>query len=125
MGIAKHRLSTPGSTHSATVTANASSTLRSPIVIVPELSQLVRDGVDAPSPRAECRAAGTRNHTTTKAHRDDDDGHADEHPPANVTLMPAVVRSRPTPMRFGGVPTGVPMPPIVAANDVTSIIAIA
>ena len=37
----------------------------------------------------------------------------------------APVRSRPRPMRFGGVPTGVPIPPIVAANDVTSIIAIA
>ena len=45
--------------------------------------------------------------------------------PVNVTLMSAVVRSRPMPIRFGGVPTGVPIPPIVAANDVTSIIAIA
>ena len=43
----------------------------------------------------------------------------------NDTLMPAVVRSRPSPIRFGGVPTGVPMPPIVAENEVTSIIAIA
>ena len=45
--------------------------------------------------------------------------------PVKDTSMPAVVRSSPTPIRFGGVPTGVPMPPIVAANDVTSIIAIA
>ena len=31
--------------------------------------------------------------------------------------------SMPMPIRFGGVPTGVPMPPIDAPNDVISIIA--
>src|SRR5689334_4455669 len=39
--------------------------------------------------------------------------------------MPAYFCSMPTPMRFGGVPTGVPMPPIDAANEVISIITIA
>jgi hypothetical protein len=43
----------------------------------------------------------------------------------NDTRCPASRSSMPTPMRLGGVPTGVPIPPIDAANDVISIIAIA
>ena len=39
--------------------------------------------------------------------------------------VPAIFSSMPMPIRFGGVPTGVPIPPIDAANAVTSIIAIA
>ena len=36
---------------------------------------------------------------------------------------PAIRSSMPMPIRFGGVPTGVPMPPIDAPNEVISIIA--
>ena len=39
----------------------------------------------------------------------------------NVTWMPVRRSSMPMPIRFGGVPTGVPMPPIEAPNDVISI----
>src|SRR5687768_13372157 len=71
------------------------------------------------------RDLGTRNHNTSEPIVTTTMGTPTNIHPVNDTLMPAVVRSRPTPIRFGGVPTGVPMPPIVAANDVTSIIAIA
>ncbi len=36
---------------------------------------------------------------------------------------PAIFSSMPMPIRFGGVPTGVPMPPIDGPNDVISIMA--
>ena len=35
----------------------------------------------------------------------------------NGRATPASRRTKPTPIRFGGVPTGVPSPPIDAAND--------
>ena len=41
----------------------------------------------------------------------------------NEIRTPAIRCSIPIPIRFGGVPTGVPMPPIDAPNDVINIMA--
>ena len=41
----------------------------------------------------------------------------------NEIRCPTIFSSMPMPIRFGGVPTGVPMPPIDGPNDVISIIA--
>ena len=72
-------------------------------------------------PRAPHRSRTSRGAAQQHQHQ----RHAEPHPGEEVTGWPPSRAMQPMPIRLGGVPTGVAMPPTDAANDVISIMLMA
>ena len=112
----------PGVTHSATVTANATRTLRWPRDTGPSCFSSSRTICVLSAPMVTPRAPAKWNCTARNANITSITGTPITIHWKNVTSVPVSRSSMPMPIRFGGVPTGVPMPPIDAPNEVMSII---
>ncbi len=89
---------------------------------VPLLAHVRQPGVIDPQPAG----APPREPAEEQHGEDQHQRHAETRSTSRkVTGRPPSRAMKPSPIRFGGVPTGVAMPPTEAANDVTSIMLIA
>ena len=114
----------PGSTQRKTVTPKAIATDRCPGVHGPSVARSSGDERAGGGEIAH-RAAGDEPEPAVEhGEQRDDDRHAEHHPAEERDLHAVVLRMKPRPMTFGGVPMGVARPPTDAANDVISISAV-